>query len=63
MNNVPGIELGPHLQSFKDFTADFDPKMRGEAIASFDFIKTIHNSFARSVPLQDKHVDGEMSPF
>ena len=37
--------------------------MRGEAIASFDFVKTIHNSFARSVWFHNRSLDGRFSPF
>ena len=50
VNNIPGLALGDHLQSFRDFTADLNPVMRGEAIANFEFVKEIHNSFARLVP-------------
>lgn len=49
VNNVPNIELGDNLQAFKDFTKDFTPALRGDAIANFRFVKEIHNSFARSV--------------
>ena len=49
VNNIPNLELGPNLQSFKDFTKDFTPALRGNAIANFAFVKQIHNSFARYV--------------
>ena len=49
VNNVPGLELGDNLQAFKDFTKNFTPALRGDAIANFRFVKEIHNSFARSV--------------
>lgn len=49
VNNIQGIELGENLQAFKDFTKDFTPPLRGDAIANFQFVKEIHNSFARSV--------------
>ncbi|KAF3053529.1 hypothetical protein E8E11_011364 [Didymella keratinophila] len=57
MNN-DNIEIGEHLQQFKDFTKDFDPYQRGEAIASFDFVKKIHNSFAKKMDMleADKHL-------
>ena len=51
MNNIPDINLGEHLKQFKDFTASFTPALRGDAIGNFDFIKQIHNSFARCVEL------------
>lgn len=47
INNIPNIELGPQLQSFKDFTETFPPALRGDAIANFEFVKAIHNSFAK----------------
>lgn len=49
VNNVPNLDLGPNLQSFKDFTKDFSPALRGDAIANFSFVKEIHNTFARYV--------------
>lgn len=50
VNNIEGIELGENLKNFKDFTTPFTPALRGDAIANFEFIKRIHNSFARYVP-------------
>lgn len=57
MNN-PNIEIGEHLQQFKDFTKDFTPYQRGEAFANFDFVKKIHNSFAKHMDMleADKHL-------
>ena len=57
MNNAE-IEIGDHLQQFKDFTNDFTPYQRGEALASFDFVKKIHNSFAKKMDIleADKHL-------
>ncbi|KAH6637616.1 ubiquitin carboxyl-terminal hydrolase [Boeremia exigua] len=57
MNNND-IEIGEHLREFKEFTKDFTPYQRGEAIASFDFIKRIHNSFAKEMDIleADKHL-------
>lgn len=51
VNNVEGIDLGDHLQHFKEFTMSFTPALRGDAINNFEFVKNIHNSFARSVML------------
>lgn len=48
MNNIP-IELGENLEAFKRFTADFTPVLRGDAISNYEFVKEIHNSFARYV--------------
>lgn len=47
VNNIPHIDLGKELRDFKEFTKEMDPLMRGDAIDSFDFVKRIHNSFAR----------------
>jgi ubiquitin carboxyl-terminal hydrolase L5 len=50
VNNIEGVDLGENLQSFKNFTKDFTPALRGDAINNFEFVKRIHNSFARYVP-------------
>lgn len=47
INNIPNIDIGDNLRAFKEFTQDFTPALRGEAIANYDFVKKIHNSFAR----------------
>lgn len=49
VNNIPNIDLGLPLQNFKEFTADFPPALRGDAIGKFDFVRVIHNSLARYV--------------
>lgn len=49
VNNIPGIDLGDNIQSFKEFTMPFNPALRGDAINNFEFVKRIHNSFARYV--------------
>lgn len=51
INNIPNVKLGPHLSSFKDFTHDFPPYLRGEAIANFEFVKGVHNSFAKKMDM------------
>ncbi|CRG83265.1 ubiquitin carboxyl-terminal hydrolase L5 [Talaromyces islandicus] len=51
INNVEGIHLGEHLANFKDFTMPFTPALRGDAVANFEFVKRIHNSFARSMDI------------
>ncbi|KAL4951338.1 ubiquitin carboxyl-terminal hydrolase [Aspergillus filifer] len=48
VNNIEGADLGENLQRFKDFTMPFTPALRGDAINNFEFVKRIHNSFARS---------------
>ncbi|KAF2026726.1 ubiquitin carboxyl-terminal hydrolase 2 [Setomelanomma holmii] len=56
--NTEDVEVGEHLQQFKDFTKDLTPYQRGEAFASFDYIKKIHNSFAKKMDLleNDKYL-------
>jgi ubiquitin carboxyl-terminal hydrolase L5 len=49
VNNIPNIDLGENLRSFKEFTMPFTPALRGDAINNFEFVKRIHNSFARCV--------------
>ncbi|KAL1303334.1 hypothetical protein AAFC00_006734 [Neodothiora populina] len=60
--NLPDVRLGHELQNFKDSTRSLDPVSKGDAIASFDFVRNIHNSFARDMDmlnidylLKDKH--------
>ncbi len=52
VNNIPEIDPGEHLRQFKQFTHNFTPAQRGDAISNFDFIKQIHNSFARLVHMR-----------
>ena len=47
INNLDEVELGDELQQFKEFTMDFTPALRGDAISKFKFVRDIHNSFAR----------------
>lgn len=56
--NTPEIDTGEHLKQFKEFTQDFTPFQRGEAFASFDYVKKIHNSFAKKMDIlvHDKHL-------
>lgn len=49
VNNIPDVDLGENLRSFKEFTMPFTPALRGDAINNFEFVKRIHNSFARYV--------------
>lgn len=47
--NIPDTCLGENLNRFKEFTKDFSPPLRGNAIDNYQFVKKIHNSFARFV--------------
>ncbi|KAJ9647105.1 hypothetical protein H2199_002091 [Coniosporium tulheliwenetii] len=51
INNIPDVDIGEHLRSFKDFTQDFPPHLRGREINSFEFVKHVHNSFARQIDM------------
>ncbi|RAR07636.1 ubiquitin carboxyl-terminal hydrolase 2 [Stemphylium lycopersici] len=59
MNQSTEVDIGEHLKQFKEFTNDFPPYQRGEAFASFDFVKRIHNSFAKKMDILegDKHLN------
>lgn len=45
--NIPNVDLGENLHGFKEFTEGFTPATRGEQIVHYEFVKNIHNSFAR----------------
>lgn len=45
--NVPGLDLGENLRAFKDATQKLKPAYRGKKLGDDDFIRGIHNSFAR----------------
>lgn len=51
INNIPDVDIGEHLRSFKDFTQNFPPHLRGREINSFEFVRHIHNSFARQIDM------------
>ncbi|KKY14768.1 putative ubiquitin carboxyl-terminal hydrolase [Diplodia seriata] len=51
--NIPEAELGENLRSFKEFTESFTPAARGDQIVHYDFVKNIHNSFARKIDMMN----------
>ncbi|EPS26569.1 hypothetical protein PDE_01506 [Penicillium oxalicum 114-2] len=51
VNNIPDVDLGEHLRHFKEFTMPFTPALRGDAINNFEFVKRVHNSFARKMDI------------
>ncbi|EKD15117.1 uncharacterized protein L3040_003681 [Drepanopeziza brunnea f. sp. 'multigermtubi'] len=47
--NIPGLDLGDKLGAFKESTQDLKPPYRGKRIGNDEFIRNIHNSFARKM--------------
>ena len=63
INNIPGLEMGQQLRGFKQRTQDMTPRLRGDAIDEFTFVKRIHNSFARDEDLlnADAHLKEKLT--
>lgn len=57
------IDIGEHMRQFKDFTQDMTPLQRGHTFASWNFVKKIHNSFAKKMDMleNDKYIAGKAS--
>ncbi|KAI6709261.1 hypothetical protein JHW43_008208 [Diplocarpon mali] len=47
--NAPGLDLGENLNAFKESTKGLKPPYRGKNLDDDDFIRNIHNSFARKM--------------
>ena len=45
--NVPKVDLGEKLSAFKEVTKGLKPPYRGQELGENEFIRNIHNSFAR----------------
>ncbi|KAF2685652.1 cysteine proteinase [Lentithecium fluviatile CBS 122367] len=45
------IDIGEHMRQFKDYSMDLSPFHRGQAFASWQFVKKIHNSFAKKMDI------------
>lgn len=41
------LKLGENLSTFKEFSKQFDPALKGLSLSNSDVIKQVHNSFAR----------------
>jgi ubiquitin carboxyl-terminal hydrolase L5 len=63
--NASEINLGPTLQSYKEFATWVDYDMRGDLIGQQDQIRICHNSFARPEPFvsDEKSSGGEGEAF
>ncbi|KAF2206916.1 hypothetical protein CERZMDRAFT_52182 [Cercospora zeae-maydis SCOH1-5] len=63
INNIPGLQMGEELREFRELTKDMDPIERGREIDRFDFVKRIHNSFAREndILTADVHAHGKIA--
>lgn len=49
--NASGVEIGPTLSSLKDFSKDMAPAIRGYTVGNHDYIRRVHNSFARKMDM------------
>lgn len=49
--NVEEIDLGDGLATFKSYTQNLKPAYRGKKLGENDFIRNIHNSFARRMDI------------
>ncbi|KAL6862320.1 ubiquitin carboxyl-terminal hydrolase 2 [Trichoderma novae-zelandiae] len=49
-----GVDVGPQMKDFRDFTMVLPPEFRGEALSNSDLIREVHNGFARSSPFADE---------
>lgn len=45
--NHEDVTLGENLSSFKEFSKQFDPALKGLSLSNSDVIKQVHNSFSR----------------
>ena len=54
----PDIDIGEHMREFKKFTQDMKPSQRGHTFASWNYVKKIHNSFAKKMDMleNDKYI-------
>lgn len=45
------VEVGPTLTSLKEFSSAMTPALRGYTVGNHDFIRRVHNSFARKMDM------------
>ncbi|KAJ1610617.1 ubiquitin C-terminal hydrolase [Cryptosporidium canis] len=53
--NRQDIDIGPHLEEFKNFSSSFDPMTKGLVIGNSEVLRTAHNSFR---PISSLEVSG-----
>ncbi|KAI5793909.1 ubiquitin carboxyl-terminal hydrolase [Peziza echinospora] len=51
--NCPDIDIGENLSSFKEYSKDLSPPLRGLALANFEYLRQCHNAFARKSEMTD----------
>lgn len=49
--NIPGLDLGDNINSFKGETQSLKPAYRGQKLSQNEYIRNIHNSFARRMDI------------
>jgi ubiquitin carboxyl-terminal hydrolase L5 len=47
LNNTHKIDIGPKLSTFREFSMNLDPYLRGDTIGQSEHIRKVHNSFAK----------------
>jgi ubiquitin carboxyl-terminal hydrolase L5 len=50
LNSSNRVDVGEELKSFRDFTKEFNPEMKGDTLGSNPMIRGAHNMFARPEP-------------
>ncbi|KAI9643457.1 hypothetical protein NHQ30_008076 [Ciborinia camelliae] len=49
--NIPDLDLGDNISSFKDDTQFLKPAYRGKKLSQNEYIRNLHNSFARRMDI------------
>lgn len=49
--NVPDLDLGENISSFKKVTQLLKPAYRGQKLSENEYIRNLHNSFARRMDI------------
>ncbi|KAJ6256566.1 Ubiquitin carboxyl-terminal hydrolase [Drechslerella dactyloides] len=55
--NSESVVLGEELSEFKSFTDLLTPPLRGLCLQNFEFLRKIHNSFARRSEIMQSNLD------